>query len=92
MWPWDGTAGPAGPDARGERPAAQASAADLLDPAGGENVTTGRPMVPRTFPQSSVANLWPAAAAAVRVRDVIDYLGKHRPQDGLGYAYDDVPY
>jgi len=92
MWPWDGTAGPSGPDARGERPVPQASAADLLDPVTGENVTAGRPMVPRTFPPSSVANLWPAGATAVLVRDVIDYLGKHRPQDGLGYAYDDVPY
>jgi hypothetical protein len=44
------------------------------------------------FPAASIKNLWPAAPAVPRPRDVIDYLGRFRPQDGLGFGYDDVPY
>ncbi len=44
------------------------------------------------FPASLRRNLWPAAATVPKPRHMIDYLGKFRPQDGLGFCYDDVPY
>jgi hypothetical protein len=44
------------------------------------------------FPASQVKNLWPVSTVIPRPRDVIDYLGRFHPQDGLGFAYDDVPY
>jgi hypothetical protein len=85
QWPWDGTSGGTA-GARDERPLNQATA-------GGTNIPLSMPMVPMTaFPASPVRNLWPASNAVPRPRDVIDYLGKFRPQDGLGFAYDDVPY
>lgn len=36
----------------------------------------------------------PSAAAAAREqnRHMIDYHGRFRPEDGLGFDYDDVPY
>ena len=37
-------------------------------------------------------NLWPSSAAIPQNANMIDYLGKFRPQDGLGLCYDDVPY
>jgi tyrosinase len=86
MWPWDGSTGPVAGNVRASRPVNQA-------PAGGANVPTSRPIIPQTpFAASTIRNLWPATATAVRVRDTIDYLGKFRPSDGLGYCYDDVPY
>lgn len=84
MWPWDGTSdGPAG---RGQRPLNQATTT-------GNNIPLSTPAVPTTqFPASVRRNLWPAAAAVPRPRNMIDYLGKFLPQDGLGFCYDDVPY
>ncbi|GJL54189.1 MAG: hypothetical protein NPIRA02_13210 [Nitrospirales bacterium] len=83
MWPWDGDTD--GPGGRAQRPINQGGP--------GANVPNSAPMVPRTaFPQSRIANLWPPVPTKVKVRDMIDYLGKFRPQDGLGYAYDDVPF
>jgi len=51
------------------------------------------PMIPMTsLPASPRANLWPPVATVPTNADVIDYLGRFRPQDGLGFSYDDVPY
>jgi tyrosinase len=50
----------------------------------------GAPSVP--LPASAIQNLWPPAPAKPRVRDMIDYLGRGFPTDGLGFCYDDVPY
>ena len=50
----------------------------------------GAPATP--FPASTIANLWPSAPTRVRVRDMIDYLGRFDPSLGLGYCYDDVEY
>jgi tyrosinase len=87
MWPWDGTSG--GAAGRAQRPINQAPAPPPID----DNTPTSRPAVPMTqFPASQRKNWWPAAAATPRPRDMIDYLGKFRPQDGLGFCYDDVPY
>jgi tyrosinase len=87
MWPWDGTSG--GPAGRAQRPVNQAPAPPPVD----QNVPNSRPAVPMAqLPASPRRNLWPAAAAVPRPRDTIDYLGKFRPQDGLGFCYDDVPY
>jgi tyrosinase len=84
MWPWDGTSG--GAAGRAQRPVNQA-------PGPGPNIPVSQPAVPMTqFPLSLRKNLWPAAAATPRPRDMIDYLGRFRPQDGLGFCYDDVPY
>ena len=84
QWPWDGTTdGPAG---RGQRPANQATSPGL-------NIPISQPAVPMTqFPASLRTNLWPAAPAIPKPRNLIDYLGKFLPQDGLGFCYDDVPY
>lgn len=91
MWPWDGTTGPQGPGSRDDRPVNQSGG-----PGDGEspvNLPSSRPAVPRTpFPQSPIGNLWPAVPISVKVRDVIDYLGKLDPNNCLGYSYDDVPY
>lgn len=85
QWPWDGTSG-GPPGGRDERPLNQATAPD-------PNVPLSMPAVPMTqFPASMRGNLWPVADAVPRPRDLIDYLGKFRPQDGLGFCYDDVPY
>jgi tyrosinase len=85
MWPWDGTSGGT-PGARDERPVNQATAP-------GTNIPVSMPMVPMTqFPASARRNLWPLAAVTPRSRDTIDYMGRFRIQDGLGFSYDDVPY
>ena len=84
MWPWDGTSG--GAPGRAQRPVNQATAS-------GSNIPVSRPAVPRTpFPASTRPNLWPAAATVPRPWHMIDYLGKFRPEYGLGICYDDVPY
>ena len=84
MWPWDGTSG--GPPGRAERPINQA-----LGP--GPNIPASMPAIPMTpFPASLQKNLWPVAAAIPHPRDMIDYMGRFLPQDGLGFCYDDVPY
>jgi tyrosinase len=84
MWPWDGTSdGPAG---RAQRPVNQATAP-------GTNIPVSMPAVPMTpFPASVQKNLWPAAPAIPHPSNMIDYLGRFRPADGLGFCYDDVPY
>lgn len=90
LWPWDGTTdGPAGtPETR---PPNQAGGAGDVSPA--ENVPASTPLIPMTaFPASVMRNLWPSAATVPRNAHMIDYLGKFRPQDGLGFCYDDVPY
>lgn len=89
MWPWDGTTG--GAVGRAQRPINQAppSPPAPFD----EDVPDSRPLVLSSpFPASRFPNLWPSAAAVPRPRDVIDYMGKFRPGDGLGFCYDDVAY
>ncbi|HEV2805765.1 MAG TPA: tyrosinase family protein [Chthoniobacterales bacterium] len=84
MWPWDGTSG--GPAGRAQRPVNQA-------PGPGSNIPASMPAIPMTpFPASLHKNLWPAAAAIPHPRNMIDYMGRFLPQDGLGFCYDDVPY
>ncbi len=90
MWPWDGTSG--GPAGRAQRPVNQAPAPPPPPADPDEDTPTSRPVVVGQLPASQRKNLWPAAAASPRPRDMIDYLGKFRPQDGLGFCYDDVPY
>jgi tyrosinase len=85
MWPWDGTSGGTA-GTRDERPLNQATAP-------GQNIPLSQPAVPMTqFPASPRRNWWPAAATVPKPRHTIDYLGRFRPQDGLGFCYDDVPY
>lgn len=85
LWPWDGTTGGTA-GSREQRPVNQATGP-------GTNVPLSTPLVPTSqFPASLRANLWPVAAATPASRHMIDYLGRFRPQDGLGFAYDDVPY
>ena len=85
MWPWDGTSG--GTVNTPEwRPPNQATGT-------GTNIPNSTPLIPNTaFPASIRANLWPAVSMIPLNRHVIDYLGKFRPQDGLGFSYDDVQY
>ena len=84
LWPWDGTSG--GAAGRAQRPVNQATAP-------GQNVPLSTPLVPSTaFPASTRRNLWPAADVVPLNAHTIDYLGKFRPQDGLGFSYVDVPY
>jgi tyrosinase len=83
LWPWDGTTGGAG---RAQRPAFSGGGPASVVPISAP-VTASTP-----FPASVVANLWPAGGVMVRNRDMIDYLGRFKPSDGLGYCYDDVPY
>lgn len=86
LWPWDGTSGGA-PGSVEERPLNQA---DGSDP---NNTPASMPMIPLiAFPASPRANLWPATATIPTNADMIDYSGRFRPQDGLGFSYDDVPY
>ena len=83
QWPWDGTTGGSG---RAQRPPNQASGP-------GTNVPLSTPLIPMTpFPASVHRNLWPAAPAIPRPRDLIDYEGRFNPTLGLGFSYDDVPY
>ena len=84
LWPWDGTSG--GAAGRAQRPVNQATGP-------GTNVPLSTPLVPSTaFPASIRRNLWPAADVVPINAHTIDYLGKFRPQDGLGFSYVDVPY
>lgn len=85
MWPWDGTT--AGPSGRERRPVNQANGTDTT------NEAISHPLIPTSlFPVSVFRNLWPASSVPARPKDMIDYLGKFRVQDGLGFCYDDVPY
>lgn len=85
MWPWDGTSGGTA-GARDWRPVNQATLP-------GQNIPLSMPMVPMTqFPASPRRHLWPDVPRVPRSRDMIDYLGRFRIEDGLGFAYDDVPY
>lgn len=85
LWPWDGTSGGT-PSTVEWRPLNQATS-------GGTNVPVSTPLIPMTsFPASPRANLWPPAATIPRNADMIDYHGRFRVQDGLGFSYDDVPY
>ena len=85
QWPWDGTSG--GAAGRAQRPPNQAVLP--FD----ENVPDSTPLIPTAaFPASRQKNLWPAADAVPRVRHLIDYLGRFRPEDGLGFCYDHIPY
>ncbi len=85
IWPWDGSSGGTTLTAQW-RPVNQASPTDPQAP-------NNRPLIPNTaFPASTRANLWPTVATVPLNRHMIDYLGKFRPQDGLGFSYDDVPY
>jgi len=85
LWPWDGTTGgtPMTPELR---PPNQATGP-------GTDVPLSMPLIPSTgFPASSRANLWPVAVTVPENWNMIDYLGKFRPQDGLGFSYDDVQF
>lgn len=85
IWPWDGTTGgtPLTPEVR---PPNQATST-------GTNVPNSMPLIPSTgFPASPRANLWPVVETVPRNQHMIDYLGRFRPQDGLGFSYDDVPF
>ena len=83
MWPWDGSSGGSG---RAQRPVHKATSPGL-------NIPTTTPSVSSSpFPKSKLANLWPPIDSVVRPKDTIDYLGRLRPHDGLGFCYDDVPY
>lgn len=85
LWPWDGSSGGT-PGTVQWRPLNQATGP-------GTNVPASTPMIPMTaFPASAQPHLWPSAAAVPRNADFIDYLGRFRPDRGLGYCYDDVPY
>jgi len=85
LWPWDGTTGGT-PNTPEWRPANQATAP-------GTNTPLSTPLIPSTgFPASAIENLWPSAEVIPRNRDMIDYFGRFRPQDGLGFSYDDVAY
>jgi hypothetical protein len=44
------------------------------------------------FPASPVPGFWPAAPAAPRPADMIDYLGVNKSGIDLGVAYDDTPF
>jgi tyrosinase len=84
MWPWDGTSG--GAAGRAQRPLNQATAP-------GTSIPISQPLVPSTpFPASIRRNLWPLGTAVPAPRHMIDYHGRFRVQDGLGFSYDDVPY
>lgn len=83
LWPWDGTNGGTG---RAQRPPNQATGP-------GQNVPLSTPIIPTTaFPASPRRNVWPATATIPTNAHMIDFFGKFRPQDGLGFCYDDVPY
>ncbi|VAW99781.1 hypothetical protein MNBD_GAMMA21-2336 [hydrothermal vent metagenome] len=85
LWPWDGTSGgtPGTPE---WRPPNQATS-------GGTNVPNSTPLIPgSSFPASERANLWPPIDAVPLNRHMIDFHGRFRPQDGLGFSYDDVSY
>lgn len=85
LWPWDGTSGGTAftPE---QRPLNQATSS-------GTNTPVTMPIIPNSgFPASSRANLWPAVETVPRNRHMIDYPGRFRPEDGLGFDYDDVPY
>ncbi|MCB0627632.1 MAG: hypothetical protein KDC43_27845, partial [Saprospiraceae bacterium] len=69
-----------------ERPINQATAA-------GTNVPNSMPLIPGSgFPASPSPNHWPKIETVPENRHMIDYLGRFRPQDGLGFCYQDVPY
>ena len=86
LWPWDGTTGGTSNTAEW-RPPNQATGAPTGD------TPNSTPLIPSTpFPASVRRNLWPAAPAVPQNAHMIDYLGKFRPQDGLGFCYDDVKY
>ena len=83
LWPWDGTTGGAG---RAQRPVNQATGA-------GVNIPLSTPLIPTTaFPATGRRNLWPTAAAVPTNAQMIDYHGRFRPLDGLGFSYVDVAY
>jgi tyrosinase len=90
LWPWDGTNGGAA-NTPETRPPNQAGGP--LDTSPATNIPASTPLIPSTaFPASLQRNLWPVAAIVPTNAHMIDYLGKFRPQDGLGMSYDDVPY
>ncbi|HMB54217.1 MAG TPA: hypothetical protein VKU40_12930, partial [Thermoanaerobaculia bacterium] len=85
MWPWDGTSGGTS-NTIAWRPLNMATG-------GGNNVPMSTPTIPMTaFPASPRKNLWPPAATIPTNADMIDYLGRFEPLDGLGFSYDDVAY
>ena len=90
LWPWDGTSGlPTGiVDLVQERPPNSGVGVPPAD-----DTPHSTPTIPSTgFPASPHANLWPPAVIIPQNRHMIDYLGKFRPQDGLGFCYEDVSY
>ena len=58
-----------------------------------ENIPGSEPSIPTDmFPVSKVRHLWPDSPIVPKVRHTIDYLGRFKPTDGMGFCYDDVPY
>ncbi len=93
LWPWDGTTdGPAGtPQSRPPNIGGGPLDDDVLSEP--EVVPISNPLIPSTaFPASVRRNLWPLVSTIPTNAHMIDYLGKFRPQDGLGFCYDDVDY
>ena len=65
---------------------ARAAAGQPGDRAGTECPRSARRSCRSTaFPASLIRNLWPAAAVIPTNAHTIDYFGKFRPQDGLGF-------
>jgi tyrosinase len=87
LWPWDGTTGDGNPGPRDDRPPNRADGIDVDNEAESKPVISGA-----GFPASTIRNIWPSTRRPVKNRHMIDYLGKFRPSDGLGFCYDDVRY
>jgi tyrosinase len=90
LWPWDGTTDGTTNTPEWRPPNQAGGPGDMSLP---ENIPASTPLIPTTaFPASVRRNLWPAVPTIPRNADMIDYLGKAVPQNGLGFCYDDVPY
>lgn len=86
LWPWNGASGPGTGDSRDDQP-------ENVITSSGTNISDPPPAITATtFPAAAIQGIWPAAATAVRVRHMIDYLGRLDMSGNLGFCYDDVPF
>lgn len=86
LWPWNGASGPGTGDSRDDQP-------ENVITSSGTNISDPPPVITATtFPAAAIQGIWPAAATAVRVRHMIDYLGRLDLSGNLGFCYDDVPF
>lgn len=93
LWPWDGTTNGGTGTPQSRPPNVGGGPLDEDFPFEPDVVPDSLPTIPSTaFPASLRRNLWPAVATIPTNAHMIDYLGKFRPQDGLGFCYDDVDY